>query len=481
MKKFSLFIVLMIIISLVASCGTNKRVDKDLNLNNSNEDKIIIEKPKPEKAEKPPKEPLEEAPASETPVPEVPVVEVPASPELIKIDKKAYVRTNNLNVRDLGSLEGQVVSVLSNGTEVYVFGEKDNWYSIEYTKGKRGWVYSDYIQFEKASLPPEDEKNKPQEPTIEVPKVPTLKQIDKKAYITIDGLNVRALGSMEGKVISIINKGVEVYVFGEQDGWYFVEYAKDQRGWVYSNYVQFNPINQPPKDTASLSNKSYSWYFIRNDTHQQPGFDISYKDLLDKYNGITIGDKNKKNIFLTFDNGYENGYTVKILDILKRQNIKVGFFVQGTYIDKNPEIIRRMVKEGHIVLNHTNTHPPLPTLRTEKLQHEINIVAEKYKKVTGKEMLKFFRPPSGVFSERTLAETNNLGYRTVFWSMAYKDWVVDNQPGKEASYNHVIDNVHNGAVILLHSVSQSNTEALEDIIVELKKQGYSFKLLTEYP
>ena len=172
---------------------------------------------------------------------------------------------------------------------------------------------------------------------------------------------------------------------------------------------------------------------------------------------------------------------MKILDTLKKQNVKVGFFVQGTYIDQNPTIVKRMVSDGHIVLNHTNTHPALPTLSKEQLKNEINTVAEKYKKLTGKEMLKFFRPPSGIFSERTLAETKNLGYRTVFWSMAYKDWDVNDQPGKAASYKHVTDNIHNGAVILLHSVSKSNSEALEDIIIELKKQGYNFKLLTQYP
>lgn len=286
---------------------------------------------------------------------------------------------------------------------------------------------------------------------------------------------------MKGKIITAINKGVEVHIFGEKDNWYYVEYAKNKRGWVYSKYIQFNPIKSSSIDTGSLSNKSYNWYFIRNNKHQQPGFDKLYKSLLDKYNGITIGDKNKKDIFLTFDNGYENGYTVKILDILKRQNIKVGFFVQGTYIDQNPEIIKRMVRDGHIVLNHTNNHPKMPTLGERKLQDEINIVAQKYKKVTGKEMLKFLRPPSGVFSERTLAQTKNLGYKTVFWSMAYRDWIVDDQPGKAASYKHVTENIHNGAVILLHSVSKSNTEALEDIIKELKRQGYNFKLLTQYP
>lgn len=308
-----------------------------------------------------------------------------------------------------------------------------------------------------------------------------LKKIEDKGYATVDSLNVRNLGSMKGKIITSIDRGVEVHVFGERNSWYYVEYAKNKRGWIYSKYIQFNPVKPTPTDPSSLSNKSYNWYFMRNNNHKQPGFGNPHKALLDKYDGIAIGNKNKKDIFLTFDNGYENGYTSKILDILKRQNVKVGFFVQGTYIDSNPEIVKRMVREGHIVLNHTNSHPKMPTLSREKLQYEINLTAKKYKDLVGKDMLEFLRPPSGVFSERTLAQAKNLGYKSVFWSMAYRDWVVNDQPGKVEAYKHVTDNIHNGAVILLHSVSKSNTEALEDIIEELKRQGYNFKLLTQYP
>lgn len=160
--------------------------------------------------------------------------------------------------------------------------------------------------------------------------------------------------------------------------------------------------------------------------------------------------------------------------------MKVGFFVQGTYIDKNPKIIKRMSDEGHLVLNHSDTHPDFPGLTKEKLQEQIKIAENKYKNVTGKEMAKFFRPPSGIFSERSLALTKDLGYTTVFWSMAYKDWLTNDQPGKQVAYEHVTDNIHNGAVILLHSVSKSNTEALDEIIKELKSRGYTFKLLTQF-
>lgn len=379
------------------------------------------------------------------------------------IENKGYVIASRLNVRTLGSMRGKIITTIPKGVEVHVFREESNWYYVEYARNKRGWVYSKYINLKK-----DDD-----------PKSKDLNIIEKKGYVTVYGLNVRTLGSMKGKIITVINKGVEVHIFGEKNNWYYVEYARNKRGWVYSKYINFKKSSQI--DTSSLSNKSYSWYFIRNNKNEQPGFDKDYKALLDKYSGITIGNKNKKDIFLTFDNGYENGYTNQILDILKSQNVKASFFVQGTYIDKNPEIVKRMVREGHIVLNHTNNHPKMPTLTNDKLKYQINIVEEKYKNLTGEEMHKFLRPPSGAFSEKTLAETKNLGYRTVFWSMAHRDWLVNDQPGQAASYKHVTDNIHNGAVILLHSVSKSNTQALEDIIKELKTKGYNFKLLTEYP
>lgn len=384
------------------------------------------------------------------------------SPGLKKIEKHGYVTVNGLNVRSLASMKGKVVAVINKGLRVYVEGEKDGWYYIEYAKGKKAWVYSKYIEFREG--PP--------------PKAPDLKKIEKNGYVNVNGLNVRHLGSMKGIVVSSLNKNRKVYVFGSKEGWYYIEYAKNKRGWVYAKYVN---VEWTSPSTDGLSNKSYSWYFIRKTNHVQPGFDSTYKSLLDKYNGITIGSKDKKDIFLTMDLGYESGYTSRILDILKRQNVKVGFFVQGTYIDNNPSLVKRMVSEGHIVLNHTNNHPNMPTLTKADLEKEIKVVAEKYKKLTGKDMHKFFRPPSGVFSERTLAITKNLGYRTVFWSMAYHDWDPNNQPGKAAAYKHVTDNIHNGAVMLLHGVSKSNTEALEDIIKELKRRGYNFKLLTQFP
>lgn len=497
MKKISLLVIIFLIISLITSCGigdlANENLNQDKNIiEKADEEKNAEDKPIDEKEDEITKDKDIKEGEDQTPIDEEEKIQRQIDEKdqdeskdkrkeflivsenvsnLKTIEKKGYATVNDLNVRSLGSMKGKIITVIDKGVEVYVFGERDSWYYVEYAKNKQGWIYSRYIQVSPIkNLPPKDP-----------PKTPDLRKIEKKGDVTVNNLNVRTLGSTKGKIITSLNKGIRVHVFGEKDNWYYVEYAKNKKGWVFSDYVKLDRGGSPPKDTSSLSNKSYSWYFIRNSKHQQPGFDKTYKALLDKYDGITIGNKNTKKIFLTFDNGYENGYTLKILDILKRQNIRVAFFVQGTYIDANPDIVKRMAKEGHLVLNHTNNHPEMPSISQSKLDQEINIVAQKYKKLTGQNMQKFLRPPSGVFSERTLADTKKLGYRTVFWSMAYRDWVVDDQPGKAASYKHVVDNVHSGAVILLHAVSKSNTEALEDIIKELKRQGYSFKLLTQYP
>lgn len=345
---------------------------------------------------------------------------------------------------------------------------------------------------------------------------PFYKTIDRKGYSLEDDLNIRDQGGMEGQILTAIQKGDEVHVLGYREGWYHVRYGRDQEGWIYAKYIQLEavegqeeaqqvepkpqkkqevvqgsksnaekkiPTGTPEKEKNQLpdwSDEELSWYFSRRSDHKQPGIGSTHRTLLEQYGGIALGSSHSKDIYLTFDNGYENGYTTKILDILKENEVVAAFFVLGTYIDSNPDIIRRMAKEGHLVVNHTNNHPKMTDLSDELLTNEIQEVEYKYKALTGKEMPKFLRPPAGVFSERTLALTQQLGYRTVFWSMAYRDWVVDDQPGKDVAYRHVMDNIHNGAVILLHAVSESNTEALDDIIKGLKAQGYRFKGLDEF-
>lgn len=233
-----------------------------------------------------------------------------------------------------------------------------------------------------------------------------------------------------------------------------------------------------------LSNVAYgNWMPGRTKDHSVPALNKKYKNLLEKYDGYFVGDTSSKVVYLTFDEGYEYKFTGKILDILKANDVKANFFVLKSYIKLNPDLVKRMVAEGHLVGNHTTTHPNMPKLLSEKgvdaVVKELTNTADYFKEITGKDMPKFYRPPEGVISEATLYIAKSLGYKTILWSIAHRDWDTNNQPGKDASYKLIEDNYHNGAIILLHPQSQSNTEALDDIIKNLKSKGYRFALLTE--
>lgn len=230
--------------------------------------------------------------------------------------------------------------------------------------------------------------------------------------------------------------------------------------------------------TGDLPNTTRGWGLKRNDNHQQPDMPSSISAGLSKYGAYWIGSPNQKVVYLTFDEGYENGYTPAILDALKANNVKAAFFVTGHYIDSQPGLVKRMVDEGHIVGNHTDTHPSLPDISDEQIKKELQIVEDKYEKATGKKGMKYLRPPKGEYSERTLALTRDLGYHNIFWSMAMVDWV-PMPGGAEESYQTVMDNLHNGALILLHAVSKDNTEALDKILKGIKAQGYSFGTLDD--
>jgi peptidoglycan-N-acetylmuramic acid deacetylase len=230
---------------------------------------------------------------------------------------------------------------------------------------------------------------------------------------------------------------------------------------------------------STADNKVYSWYFKRSTKNIPPTTEPQYMQML-KDKGYFLGDTNKKKIYLTFDEGYENGYTAQILDTLKANNVPAAFFVTGSYVEKNPDLVKRMAAEGHIIGNHSDTHPSMPTISNEQIKKELDTVEKQVGQLTGQEM-HYFRPPRGEFNQRVLDVAAQEGYKTIFWSMAYRDWVVDEQPGKDAAFNFVTNNIHNGAIILLHAVSKSNTEALDSIIKELKDRGYTFAGLNQLP
>lgn len=231
-------------------------------------------------------------------------------------------------------------------------------------------------------------------------------------------------------------------------------------------------------DLDSLSTTVIGWSFKRN-TENKPVVGYNQGIDLEKYDAFYIGNTEDKVVYLTFDEGYEYGYTPMILDALKKYSVQASFFVTRHFIDSEPELCKRMVEEGHIVGNHSNTHPSLPTLTDEQIVWELESTEEAFEKATGYKMDLFVRPPRAEFSERSLYISRLAGYRNVFYSMAYQDWLVDAQPGKDVALAHVLDNVHPGAVILLHAVSQSNAEAMEDIVKNLLDQGYRFGSLYE--
>jgi len=227
---------------------------------------------------------------------------------------------------------------------------------------------------------------------------------------------------------------------------------------------------------AGLSNKKYGWWVREKSEHQPPVIDPTFKKLLDKYDGIFIGNTEEKIIYLTFDEGYENGYTPQILDTLKENDVKAAFFITGSYMKRNKDLVRRMLDEGHIVGGHTINHPSLPSVSDGVLENELYGFEKEYYSLFN-EKIKYIRPPNGEFSERTLAATQLMGYKSVFWSLTYRDFETDKQKGADYAYKMVMDKLHNGAVILLHAVSSDNTQALDRILKDIKAQGYEFRLL----
>ena len=227
------------------------------------------------------------------------------------------------------------------------------------------------------------------------------------------------------------------------------------------------------------SNKKIGWGIKRNDNHEQPDVGKENQRLLEDNNGICLGNKEKKSIYLTFDEGYEAGYTPKILETLKNNNVKAGFFLTAHFINTQPDLVKQMIDEGHIVGNHTVNHKSMPDLEDEKVRSEMMDLHTTIYEKFGYEM-KYMRPPKGEFSERTLQITNSLGYRTVMWSFAYEDWNEDKQPDEEKSKTKILNNLHNGEIMLLHGNSKTNTNILDSIIKEAKNIGYEFKSLEEF-
>ena len=229
---------------------------------------------------------------------------------------------------------------------------------------------------------------------------------------------------------------------------------------------------------------AYNWYCPRNKNNMQPVADTKMQ-FVEQLNGYYIdhfhGDQTaEKVVYLTFDAGYENGNIEKILNILSEEQVTGAFFILGNLINRNPELVIRMAEEGHTVANHTNHHPDMTKKETlEDFKRELVTLEELYLRTTGKELSKYYRPPEGRFNRTSLQYATALGYKTVFWSFAYADWDNSKQPSPEEAMKKILDNVHNGAVILLHPTSATNAAILKNVIQALKGDGYHFGTLDE--
>ncbi len=214
---------------------------------------------------------------------------------------------------------------------------------------------------------------------------------------------------------------------------------------------------------------------------QPPAGPVSASDLK-KCDGYYMGSPEEKVLYLTFDSGYENGCTAQILDTLKKHQVPAAFFLVGNYIEQNADLVRRMVEEGHIVGNHTMHHPDM-SKKTDfaAFSKEINDLAALYTEKTGQEMQKFYRPPQGIYSQENLEMAQKLGYKTIFWSLAYADWDNDKQPSHEYAMEKLTSRIHNGAIVLLHSTSKTNAEILDQLLTKWEEMGYHFASLNELP
>ena len=228
-----------------------------------------------------------------------------------------------------------------------------------------------------------------------------------------------------------------------------------------------------------LSNKKIGWGIQRKNSHEQPDLGAKNTELINKYNGMALGNKDKKYIYLTFDLGYEAGYTSKILDALKQNNVKGTFFVTAHYVNTASDLVKRMIDEGHIVGNHTVNHKSMPSLSDDELTTEVmklhQVIYEKYNYE-----MKYMRPPKGEFSERTLSLCEKLGYKTVMWSFAYVDWEENKQPSEEEAMQKIIPNLHNGEIMLLHATSKTNADIMDKMIKRVQEEGYEFRSLEEF-
>lgn len=234
----------------------------------------------------------------------------------------------------------------------------------------------------------------------------------------------------------------------------------------------------PTEESAPVSAEG-NWGLSFQEEGQTPVGNADFEELA-KYDAYYADDTDEKVLYLTFDAGYENGNTEPILDALKKHGVSATFFVVGTYIESEPDLIRRMVEEGHTVGNHTWHHPDMSQIATkDSFCQELEAVEDAYREITGQDMTKYYRPPQGKYSESNLQMAQELGYKTFFWSLAYVDWYQDDQPAREEAFDKLLGRIHPGAIVLLHSTSSTNAEIMDELLTKWEEMGYTVRPLKE--
>ena len=231
--------------------------------------------------------------------------------------------------------------------------------------------------------------------------------------------------------------------------------------------------------TNALADTKINWFVKNSENNSQPQI-LGGDKRIDEFDILYMGEQGDKTVYLTFDAGYSNENVEKILDTLKSHNVKAAFFILPGIIKNSPETVKRMYSEGHLVCNHTTTHKDISQItEMDKFKEELETLESIYKDATGQEMTKYFRPPEGAFSLKTLEFCKDLGYTPVFWSFAYADWDDSKQIRPEKAKDKIFNNLHDGAVLLLHPTSATNAYILDDVINEIKNRGYSLGTLDE--
>lgn len=230
---------------------------------------------------------------------------------------------------------------------------------------------------------------------------------------------------------------------------------------------------------SALIENSENWGLGFGAEGTKPAGNVSAEELK-QYNAWYVASSEEKVIYLTFDAGFENGNTPAILDALKKHSVPAAFFLVGNYLETSPELVKRMVEEGHTVGNHTYHHPDMGSISDQAaFQKELEDLEALYEQVTGQEMTKFYRPPQGKYSESNLKMANVMGYQTFFWSLAYVDWYENDQPTKEEAFEKLLGRIHPGAIVLLHSTSATNAQILDELLTKWEEMGYRFGRLED--